>query len=519
METIGETLAHQARVQPDRAALKVGDRTLTWRALDEGANRVANLLLALGARHGDRVMMMLGNSIEFVEIYYGLAKIGCISAPVMPRSVAGEVQFICDNLRARFIFAEADSAAIVRDLRTTLKSIEGTIGIGAGHGLAHDYDALKAKASSADPNIPVAPDDILTTKFTSGTTGTPKGCLRSHRNFIMAASVLMMEIPLDDDDVAIIANPLAAGMAISQLTMFILKGIRIVMEERFEPAEYLAIVNREKPTLLYMMDTMMRRCFPLPQFAATDFSTVRLYHGAASREIIDALRVNPSFRAGFSFGYASSEAGGLVTFRLPIHYQRALEQPDKYGYLLDSAGTEAPLTRVECLDDALKPVPQGEIGELAVNGPSVFRGYWERPDETEKVLRQGWLLTGDLAFKDKDGLIFIRGRKREMIKTGGVNVYPAEIEPVLESHAAVAEAAVVGIPDKEWGEKVVAFVIAKAPVTETELIEFCRDKLAAYKRPKRIVFRDEFPMRAGKVVKRDLVRMLTEGDARDAAAR
>jgi long-chain acyl-CoA synthetase len=509
METIGETLAHQARVQPNREALKVGDRVLTWRELDEGANRVANMLLSLGAKHGDRVMMMLGNSIEFVEIYYGLAKIGCISAPVMPRSVAGEIQFICDNLRARFVIAEADSTPILREVAPKLKSVEAMIGIGAGHRLAHDFHALTAKAAATEPAIPVAPDDILTTKFTSGTTGTPKGCLRSHRNFIMAASVLMMEIPLYDSDSAIIANPLAAGMAISQLTMFILKGIRIVMEERFEPAEFLDIVNREKPTLLYMMDTMMQRCFPLPQFATTDFRSVRLYHGGG-REIIKQLHANPSFHAGFSFGYASSEAGGLVTFRLPIHYKLALEQPEKYDYLLDSAGTEAPLTRVECLDDDLKPVPQGEIGELAVSGPSVFRGYWERPEEEAKVLRDGWLLTGDLALKDENGIIFIKGRKREMIKTGGVNVYPAEIEPVLESHDAVVEAAVVGIPDKEWGEKVVAFVIAKSKLSETELIDYCRDKLAAYKRPKQIVFVDEFPMKAGKVLKRELAAILSK---------
>jgi long-chain acyl-CoA synthetase len=509
METIGETLAHQARVQPNREALRVGDRSLTWRQLDEGANRVANMLLALGAKHGDRVMMMLGNSIEFVEIYYGLAKIGCISAPVMPRSVAGEVQFICDNLRARFVIAEADSVPIVRGLAPQLKSVETMIGIGAGHGLSHDFDALRNKAAATEPPIAVAPDDILTTKFTSGTTGTPKGCLRSHRNFIMAASVLMMEIPLYDNDSAIIANPLAAGMAISQLTMFILKGIRIVMEERFEPAEFLDIVNREKPTLLYMMDTMMRRCFPLPQFATTDFATVRLYHGA-SKEIVDGLRENASFRAGFSFGYASSEAGGLVTLRMPDHYRRALDEPEKYGYLLDSAGTEMPLSRVECLDDDLKPVPQGEIGELCVSGPSIFRGYWERPEEEAKVLRDGWLLTGDLACKDKDGVIFIKGRKREMIKTGGVNVYPAEIEPVLEAHDAVVEAAVIGIPDQEWGEKVVACIIAKAKISETELIDFCRDKLAPYKRPKQVVFFDEFPMKAGKVLKRELIRAVGE---------
>ncbi len=236
-------------------------------------------------------------------------------------------------------------------------------------------------------------------------------------------------------------------------------------------------MNREKPTLLYMMDTMMRRCFPLPQFATTDFKSVRLYHGGG-REIIKQLAHQPVLPRRL-FLRLCLVGGGRPRHLPPAGTLRArLEQPEKYGYLLDSAGTEAPLTRVECLDDDLNPVPQGEIGELAVSGPSVFRGYWERPEETEKVLRQGWLLTGDLAMKDQDGVIFIKGRKREMIKTGGVNVYPAEIEPVLEAHDAVVEAAVVGIPDKEWGEKVVACIIAKSPVTETELIDFCRDKLA-----------------------------------------
>ncbi|MGH6991215.1 MAG: class I adenylate-forming enzyme family protein, partial [Stellaceae bacterium] len=454
-------------------------------------------------------LMMLGNSIPFVEIYYGLAKIGCISAPVMPRSVVSEVEFIANRLGCRFAFAEADSAPIVAEVAAKVPTIEAMIGIGAGHGLGHDYDVLKAAAAAAEPGIDVSPDDGLTTKFTSGTTGLPKGCLRSHRNFIMAAATLLMEIPLHDADCAIIANPLAAGMAISQLTMFILKGVRIVMEERFEPAEYLSIVDRERPTLLYMMDTMMRRCFPLPQFETTDFSSVRLYHGAASREVIDRLRGRPSFKAGFSFGYASSEAGGLVSFLLPEHYRRALDEPETYGYLLATAGKEGPLSRIECLDDNLRPVPQGEIGELAVSGPTLFKGYWQQPEETAKVLRQGWLLTGDLAMKDREGFIHIRGRKRDMIKSGGINVYPAEIEPVLMSHAKVAEAAVVGVPDDEWGERVVAFVVAREPVTEAELIDFCRDKLAGYKRPKQILFLDTMPMRAGKVVKRELVRLVT----------
>ena len=322
----------------------------------------------------------------------------------------------------------------------------------------------------------------------------PKGCLRSHRNFIMAASVLMMEIPLlrrrqrDHRQSAGGGHgDLAAHHVHSQRHPHRDAGaVRAgAIPGHREPGKAdPALHDGHDDAALFRAAAIRRHGFHNRCASIT----------AAAREIIEQLHANPSFHAGFSFGYASSEAGGLVTFRLPIHYRLALDQPEKYDYLLDSAGTEAPLTRVECLDDDLKPVPQGEIGELAVSGPSVFRGYWERPEETVKVLRDGWLLTGDLALKDKDGVIFIKGRKREMIKTGGVNVYPAEIEPVLESHEQVVEAAVVGIPDKEWGEKVVAFVIAKSKIGETELIDYCRDKLAAYKRPKQIVFVDEFPM-------------------------
>ena len=514
METIGDTLAHQARVQPDNFALTVGDRMLTWRELDARANRAANALLALGAKHGDRVLMLCGNSIEFVETWYGLAKIGCLSAPIMPRSVASEIAFIGNRLRARFVVAEADSAPILRELGGQIGSIEATIGIGAGHGLTHDYETLLADADASEPAVAVRPDDHLTTKFTSGTTGLPKGCVRSHRNFVMSAAMMLMEIPLREDDSSLIANPLAAGMAVWQLAIMVQKGVRIVMQPRFEPAEYLALITRHRPSLLYMMDTMMRRCFTLPQFSDTDLSCVRLYHGAASSDVIDTLRGHPTWRGGFSFGYASSEAGGLVSFRKPEHYRMALEEPERWGHLIDTAGKEGPLTRIECLDDDLKPAPTGEIGELAISGPSVFKGYWEQPEETAKVLRGGWLLTGDLAFKDKDGFLFIRGRKREMIKTGGVNVYPAEIEPVLASHPKIAEAAVIGVPDREWGEKVVACVVAKSPCTEAEVIDFCRDKLASFKRPKNVVFLPELPMRAGKVVKRDLIKMLSEGAAR-----
>jgi fatty-acyl-CoA synthase len=505
---IGETLAHQARVIPDREALVVGERRLTWRQLDAGVNRFANALLGLGARHGDRVVLLLGNGVEFVEAYYGLAKIGCISAPVMPRAVASEVTYVAERMRAKFVVVEAGAAHLVREM--TAGSSVQVIGVGAGHGLALDYDALLAAASDAEPQVEVAPDDLLTVKFTGGTTGIPKGCVRTHRNFIMAAAVTLAEIPLTDDDSALIATPLAAGMAISQLTMLILKGSRIVMLRRFEPGDYLEALARERPTLGYLMDLMSRRLAAHPAYHDADFSCMRLLHGVNAADVLHKFQEQKTFRAGLTSGYASSECGGLVSFKKPDYYARALADPS-LEHLLDSVGREAPLSRVEIVDDDGNPVPDGELGELAVRGPSVFQGYWEMPEETAKVLRDGWLYTGDVGFKDRHGDLYLRGRKREMIKSGGLSVYPAEVEPVLLTFPKISEVAVVGIPHREWGEQVVACVVASPDCSADEVMAWCDGKLASYKRPKEVVFFQALPVsEAGKLMKKELIKILVD---------
>ncbi|MDE3078021.1 MAG: AMP-binding protein, partial [Chloroflexota bacterium] len=361
---LGETLAHHARVIPHREALLFGSARLSWRELNQRTNRLANALLALGARHGDRVILLLGNRAEFIEAYYALAKIGCISAPVLPGSLASEVGFIAGSLRARFIIAEAGAAGLVRPLQGSLDTVEAAIGLGPGHGLPHDYAELTSQASAEEPAAKVEPDDLLTVKFTSGTTGTPKGCLRSHRNFIMAALVTCTELPLEASDSAIIATPLAAGMGISQVTMLILKGIRIVLMEKFEAGEYLDLVERERPTLGYLMDVLSRRLFAHPLFDSADLSSFRLVHGTSARDIVDRFLSQPSFHAGLSAGFASSECGGLVSFQKPADFRQALDDP-KFNHLLESVGREGPLFQVACLDDGLRPVPTGEIGELA----------------------------------------------------------------------------------------------------------------------------------------------------------
>jgi long-chain acyl-CoA synthetase len=507
---LGETLAYNARNMPDKEAFIFFDRRTTWKGLDDAANRFANALTKLGAKKGDRALMLVDNCIEFIEIYYGLAKIGVISAPSLPKAVGAEISYIANDLRAKFVIAERDGAPVIKEISDQLKSVEHVIGVGEGHGLELDYYEMLRNSSAEDPNVLIDPSDYLTIKYTSGTTGAPKGCIRSHNNFVMAGAVGLFEQPMFDDDTASISSPLAAGMAITEMSRFVIRGTRTVLLGRFDPAQYFEMIEREKITFGYAMDTMVRRFATHPGFQQANLSSLRTFSGSRDHESMELMRSQKTFHAGFHTGYGSSEGGGRISFKKPEDYQKTFDNPEKYGHLHDSLGREGRLFRMEAVDDDLRPVPVGEIGELAIRGPSVFQGYWERPEETAKVLRDGWLVTGDLIRRDEEGYLYMCGRKREMIKTGGINVYPAEIEPVLMSYGKVDQVAVVGIPDKDWGEKVVACVVAKEPMTEVELIDFCRDKLGGPKRPKNVVFMDKFPTNAsGKVVKRELVDMLT----------
>lgn len=509
---LGDSLVHNARIRGDKVALLGRDSACTWRQWNDSANRVANALLTLGARHGDRVLLLLGNEPEFLFTYYGAAKIGCISAPVMPRTVGGELVFIAKSLRVRYAVVDATFADLAREVQREVPSLEAVIGVGKDHGFAHDYDELLSRASPDEPRSEAGWDDLLTVKFTSGTTGTPKGCLRTHGNFISAALGHMAEVPIDDRDTGMVAGPLAAGMAFSQLTMLVMRGVRIVLLP-FEPGRYLELVHRERPTLVYLTDGMSRRLFAHPDFATADLSSIRLYHAVTSRDIIDRLRSHPSFKGGMTSGYACSEGGGLITIKKPALYELGFSDPEK-AHLIDCLGHETLLNRVECLDDNRNPVPANAIGEIAIRGPSVFQGYWELPEETERVLRGGWLLTGDLGYKDADGYLHMQGRTRDVIRSGGLNVYPAEVEAALLASGSVAVASVIGVPDLRWGERVVACVIPKAPSAEAELIQFCKQRLAYYKCPKAVFFFDKLPITdMDKISKKELIRIVLERES------
>ena len=505
--TIGDTLLHNARVRGEAEALVVGTRRLTWRQWNAASNRLSQAALNLGVKRGDRVVFLLDNSVEFVVAYYAFAKIGCVIAPVMPRSAAPEIAQVIHDLRAKVVLVQTAARDALQAALANSAAPDVVIGVGPNHGQARDFDALLSQSSDAEPAVAAEPDDQLMIKFTSGTTGRPKGCVRSHANFLAAAMNNLIEIPLDPADRALVAAPLAVGMAISQMTMLVMRGVAMVMLPRFDPDQFLAALAAERPSLVYLMDGMSRRLFAHPGFDAADFSSIRLYHPVNARDVMQRLRSHPTFRAGFTSGYASSEGGGLISIKTPDMFERGLSDPDA-KHLVATVGRETLLCRIECLDDALQPVPAGTVGELAISGPSVFQGYWENASETDKVLRNGWLLTGDLAYKDADGLLYLQGRKRDVIKSGGMSVYPAEVEPVILAVENVAAAIVIGVPDLEWGEKVVAFVVANGPCDDAEIIGRCRAQLAPFKCPKAVVFIDRLPSTdVGKVSKAKLVEL------------
>ena len=509
---VGRILEHHAGFNPEGEALVFGARRLSWRELDGGANRLGHLLQSLGATHGDRVVLLLHNSVEFVESYFGIAKIGCISAPVLPTLVGSEVAFIANKLRARFMIVDASAADLYRSIAGELTSVEHVIGVGDGHGLPIDYAARTAACPSDAPEADVEPTDDLTIKFTSGTTGRPKGCVRTHQAFIMGLLNALTEHPLHQDDVGLVAQPLAAGMAVYFLLLYLYQGMRVVMLPKFDPELYLEAVEQERITHATAMDWMARRLGAHPDFVKRDLSSLRILHGINQLRSLDSWHRQPTFRADITAGYASSEAGGLVTFKTPSDFRRAFAEPDFPG--AHSCGRPGRLCQVECVDEHMNPVPVGEVGEIAVSGPALFRGYWELPEETAKALHNGWLLTGDLAYQDERGYVFLCGRKRDMIRSGGINVYPAEIEPVLLAHPAVREAAVIGVPDSHWGERVVACIVPEFACTEEEILAYCRERLGAHKRPKSVRFFDALPTNGtGKIVKKDLVAMVQSVEA------
>jgi fatty-acyl-CoA synthase len=470
-------------MSPDRVAVVYEGTAWTYRRLHERATRLAHALAALGVRHGDRVAYRGPNHPTFLEALFATGQLGAIFVPLNWRLAAPELAYVLSDSGAEVLLAQAPSTV---ECRATVE-------------LGEPYEALLADASTEPLDEPVDPAEPCMILYTSGTTGRPKGATLSHANVVWNSVNLLLDVDLTADEVTLVAAPMFHVAALNQTVLpTLLKGGRVVLMSSFDPARALALVAEHRVTFLFGVPTMFLAMARSPGWAAADLSSVRsaICGGAPVPEAVIA----PYQERGVTFmqGYGLTEAApGVLFLRRDDSIRRA-----------GSAGTAAFFTDVRLVRVDGTDAAAGEPGEIVTQGPNVMTGYWNRPDDTARVLSaDGWLRTGDIGVADDDGYITIRDRTTDLIISGGENIYPAEVEDALYRHPAVAECAVIGVPDPHWGEVGRAVVVLRdgATAEPTDLLAFLDGRIARYKIPKSVVFTDVLPRTAsGKVTKSDL---------------
>ncbi|OPY62070.1 MAG: Long-chain-fatty-acid--CoA ligase [Syntrophorhabdaceae bacterium PtaU1.Bin034] len=505
--TIGDLLVRSANKFPNKLAIVQEDASVTFRTLNERVNGLANSLVGSGIKKGDRVGVLVHNCKEFIEIYFALAKIGVIFCPYNNHLREWELKDIIDYSTPRFVFMDADFAGMISTLKPELKSVEKYVCLQTGAAtFAEDYETLVAQGSKAQPDAKVLEDDVLSIIFTAGTTGRPKGAMRTHRHLMSDAIASAIDLRVGYDERVLITFPMYHVAAEDNIVRhsFLPNTIYIKREGGFNPAEVLEYISKEHISRCQFVPTMIHSLIQVPDVSKYDLSSLRLILYAGSSMPVELLKKALAiFPCGFAQLYGQTESGPFTTVLKPEDH--ALE--GSAVARLASSGKPALNYEIRIVDENDNDVPQGEIGEIIGRSEAMMIGYWQMPEETAKKLKNGWLHTGDLGRFDEEGFVYIVERKNDMIISGGVNVYPREIEEVLYRHPAVSEVSVIGIPDEHWGEVVKAVVVLKdgVEVTAAELIDFCGKNLAGFKKPKSVDFWKELPKSPqGKILKKEI---------------
>lgn len=493
---------------PDKPALIMQERSLTYDRLNRRVNRLAHALLDLSLRKADRVAVLTHNCIEFFEIYLALAKIGAVMVPF--NNLLREKELVRDfgYIEPRFLFFSSDLAEMADKLLEATGSLEKAVSVGPDAGARHiAYDELMETPDETEPDVEVKPDDVMSIFLTSGTTGKPKGAMRTHHHNALNAYAGAIEMGLLPDDRALLLFPFY-HVTLEDRLCHILRGNTIVIrrEGSFKAAEVLELMARHRVTICQFVPTMINTLIQEKTIDRYDLSHLRLILYAAAPMPVSLLKqaLERFPASGFMQFFGQTETGPMTTLLRPEDHR--IDSPQRQDRLA-SCGRANLNFEVRIVDESDQEVPRGTVGELAVRGEAMTMGYWRLPGESEKLLRGGWLHTGDFARQDEEGFVYIVDRKNDMIISGGKNIYPREVEEVLYSHPAVLEATVIGIPDPHWGESVKAIVVLKPAMSATaaELISFCKENMASYKKPSAIEFREILPKSpTGKILKRVL---------------
>ncbi len=494
-------LSRRAELTPDRIAVvdRSDGRRYTYAELNARACRTAHYLRSLGVGMGDRVSILAHNSLVYLDLLYGVGKIGAVLAPLNWRLQPRELAYIVGDCTPKALFCGPEFVDAARQI-VAEAPVPHLVGVDGATVDGRAYDREVASHPEAEPPRTVLGEDhTYLLLYTSGTTGRPKGAMIPHRQVLWNCINTVASWGLTERDVSPLFMPLFhAGGLFAFLTPLLYIGGRVVLVRTFDAEEVLRVIEEERCTVVLGVPTIYRMLLDAPGFAHADFSSVRFFISGGAPLPVDLVREWIGKKGGvFRQGYGLTEVGANC-FSMTDE-----ESVRKLG----SVGKPIFHSEMRLVDEAGREVPPGEPGELLIRGPHVCTGYWGNPQATAEAIADGWFHTGDVARVDEDGFYYIVGRAKDMIISGGENIYAAEVEAAFREHPAVEDAALIGMPDPKWGEVGLIVVVLKPGATATaeELQRFCGERLARYKVPKKVVFADALPYSAyGKVVKAEL---------------
>ncbi len=497
---IGYFLTKSARKYPQKIALVFGEMRESYEEFNSRSNRLAHGLMSLGLKKGEKVATLFFNCPAMVESYFGIIKAGGVLVPLNARLSWKELATLVEHSDARFLIFDEDFKETISLLRPQVSKVEKYIMVGQDiSGGILSYERLLEGSAAEEPKVEVDENDELMIVYTAGTTGKPKGVLVTHRNYIWASINGATDMSFVHDDVNLVVFPVFHTGGLASFFMRVMMGKTLVLLKKVDLQEILRIIERERITSTAMVPTILTSFLQLPDLKSYDTSSVKTYTSAAA---IFPVKVKNRFHEVFPNAqlfevYGLSEACGVDTVLLPQDAFRKIA----------CVGKAFSHHEVVVADESGKGVAPGEVGEILIRGPVVMKGYYKDPQATAEVIRDGWLHTGDMARVDEEGYIYIADRKKDIIVSGGVNIYPREIEEVLHGHPRIAEAAVIGVVDEKWGETIKALVVPKEgqSLSEEEVIAFCRENLSSYKKPTSVEILKALPKNAaGKVLKTQL---------------
>ena len=509
--TVADIIRVHSADMPDKAALVLGQRSVSWSELYARACQVANLLQSAGVGPEDRVSFLDKNGIEHFEVFFGAALLNAVCVDVNWRLAAPEIEYIVNDAQSKVFIVGPDFVPALDAIRPTLSEGMRVLVIG------DDYEAAVDAQPATDPGVQQTSDDVAFQLYSSGTTGRPKGVMLTNSNFFGLLPMAREMWELTPDSVNLVAMPLFHIGGGGWATAGMYEGATSVILRDLDPGQLVRLFGEHGITHGFLVPAVLQFMLLVPEAATADYSSLKVivYGASPISEAVLAASVK-AFGCKFWQAYGLTETTGAV-----VHLPPADHDPEGANkHRLRSCGLPGPGVEVRIVDpDSLADCVQGEVGEIWIRSPQVMKGYWNMPEETAmSITDDGWFHSGDAGFLDAEGYLYIHDRVKDMIVSGGENVYPAEVENVLMSHPGIADVAVIGVPHDKWGETAKAVVVRKADVevTEQDIVEFARERLARFKCPTSVDWSDGLPRNpSGKVLKKDLRAPYWEGRDRN----